>query len=285
MGSAPTPTVDFHQHLWPPKLIEALRRRRTPPRISGDLLQLPSGEYPAEVGAHDLEARIRVLDVDGIDVGVVSCPPTLELDEELIETYHEGILETVAGSGGRLVALASGVVRDGFVGTCVAAGDLDDLDGLAPILDELVATSRPLFVHPAASPTPTGGPPWWAPVVGYTAQMQAAYAQWLAFGAARWPHLRIVFAMLAGGAPVQIERLASRGVDTRTILHDNVYLDASSYASRALELAFATYGVGQIVYGSDRPVVDGGATLRSIRGFGQALADAVCRDNPARILM
>jgi predicted TIM-barrel fold metal-dependent hydrolase len=121
-------------------------------------------------------------------------------------------------------------------------------------------------------------------VVDYTAQMQAAYAAWLAHGSDRWPDLRVVFAILAGGAPFQLERLASRGVDTRGVLHPNVYLDTASYGVRALELSLSTYGIGQLVYGSDAPVIDAEPTLRAIRGFGQAVADAVCRDNPARLL-
>jgi predicted TIM-barrel fold metal-dependent hydrolase len=46
----------------------------------------------------------------------------------------------------------------------------------------------------------------------------------------------------------------------------------------------ATYGVGQIVYGSDWPVIDVEPTLRAVRGFGQAVADAVLQNNPARLL-
>ena len=114
--------------------------------------------------------------------------------------------------------------------------------------------------------------------------MQLAYAHWLAHGAERWSDLRIVFAILAGGAPIQLERLASRGVDTRTVLHENVFFDTASYGERALELALATFGVRQIVYGSDRPVIDPRPTLRAVRGFGQAVVDAVCRDNPGRLL-
>jgi hypothetical protein len=31
-------------------------------------------------------------------------------------------------------------------------------------------------------------------------------------------------------------------------------------------------------------VIDAEPTLRSVRGFGQAVVDAVCRENPARLL-
>jgi hypothetical protein len=252
-------SVDFHQHLWPPALIEALQKRKSPPRLDGALLQLPSGEWPVDLGAHALDARLLALDRDEIDVAVISCPPTLELDEDLLAAYHEGITEVIAASDGRLRALSCGEARSGFVGVCVAAPALGDLDALAPLLGELQRRDEVLFVHPGASPA-------------------------RARGADEWPDLRVVFAILAGGAPIQLERLASRGIDTRTVLHDNVFFDTASYGERALELALATYGVGQIIYGSDRPVIDAESTLRAVRSFGQAVADAVCRDNPARLL-
>ena len=273
----------MHQHLWPEALIAALQARRERPRLRGNMLELASGASEIDLGAHVLETRLALLDRHELDVAVISCAPTLELDEELIEIYHEGILELVAASGGRLRALACGTVREGFVGACVAAEKLADPTALTPLLDELERRDSVLFVHPGPTETPTGAPAWWSAVVGYTAQMQAAYAAWLVHGAAAWPKLDVVFAILAGGAPFQLERLASRGVDSRGVLEANVYLDTASYGERALELSLAAYGVGRLVYGSDMPVIDAGASLRSVRGFGQAVADAVCRDNPERL--
>jgi hypothetical protein len=278
------PSYDLHQHLWPPALLDALHARRQPPRLRGDVLQLPSGEWTLDVSCHDLEARVAALDRDEIDVAVISCPPTLELDDALVDAYHDGMLEVVGSAKGRLQALAYATTRDGFVGACVAADALADLERLAPLLSELEQRGELLFVHPGPENGMRSSPPWWASVVGYTAQMQAAYAAWLADGAAAWPELRVLFAILAGGAPMQLERLGSRGVDTRTVLHEHVYFDTASYGDRALGLALATYGVRQLVYGSDWPVIDAETTLRSVRGFGQAVAEAVCCENPARLL-
>ena len=278
------PTYDLHQHLWPPVLIRALEARHDKPRLRGTTLQLPSGDWEIDLRLHELDARLAALDRDEVDVAVVSCPPTLELGDELAEAYHEGMLELVAESRGRLLALACGVARDGFAGACVSALDVNDLAALAPVATELERRGELLFVHPGPALTPPGAPPWWPAVVGYTAQMQAAYAAWLAHGAEQWPDLRVVFAILAGGAPMQLERLASRGIETRVVLFENVYLETASYAERALGLAMATYGVGQLVYGSDWPVIDPEPTLRSVRSFGQAVVDAVCRDNPTRLL-
>jgi len=277
-------SYDLHQHLWPEALIEGLRARRELPRLKGSLLELPSGDSEIDLAAHTLEARLALLDRDEIDVAVVSLPPTLELDEELVEAYHEGIAEVVDASGGRLRALASGSFREGFAGSCVPAWDLAGLVALEPLLGELERHGSLLFVHPGPAAVPADGPEWWPAVVDYTTQMQAAYAAWIALYADRWPDLRVVFAILAGGAPFQLERLASRGVDTRGVVRPNVFLDTASYGERALELSLATYGVAQLVYGSDAPVIDSEPTLRSIRGFGQAVADVVCRENPARLL-
>jgi 6-methylsalicylate decarboxylase len=277
------PTYDVHQHLWPEQLIAALQARRERPRLDGNRLELSTGEWEVDLAAHALDARLGLLDRDELDVAVISCPPTLELDDDLREVYHQGILELVAASGGRLLALACGSARDGFAGACVAADELADLAELTPLLSELEQRGEVLFVHPGPVEPPYGAPDWWSAVVGYTAQMQAAYAAWLAQGTLAWPRLNVVFAILAGGAPIQLERLASRGFDSRAVLEANIYLDTASYADRALELSLATYGVGRLVYGSDTPVIEAGATLRSVRRFGQAVADAVCRDNPGRL--
>jgi len=277
-------TYDVHQHLWPEALIEGLQARQERPRLRGTVLELPSGEWEVDLGAHTLEARLALLDRDEVDVAVISCPPTMELGPELEEAYHEGIAELVAASKGRLVALACGSPRDGFAGVCVSAWSLGGLTELEPLLGELERRGSFLFVHPGPAPVLPGVPAWWPAVVDYTAQMQAAYAAWLALYTDRWPELRVVFAILAGGAPIQLERLASRGVETRSVLRPNVFLDTASYGERALELALATYGVAQLVYGSDVPVIDSDQTLRSVRGFGQAVEDVVCRDNPARLL-
>ena len=52
----------------------------------------------------------------------------------------------------------------------------------------------------------------------------------------------------------------------------------------AIELCLSTFGVGNLVYGSDVPVIDSVFTLDAVRGFGDAVADALCRENPARLL-
>ena len=96
--------------------------------------------------------------------------------------------------------------------------------------------------------------------------MQRAYFAWLARAQERWSDVTVVFAILAGGAPMQLERLASRGVDVRSTLHRNVFFDTASYGRRALELCIETFGVEQLVFGSDAP---GGRPVARRSGAGE----------------
>src|SRR5205085_2204894 len=155
------------------------------------------------------------------------------------EIWETGIVELARASGGRIVPLAAREPADGFAGLCVAGRELRDLDALAPRLDALAARGGFLFVHPGGADSPPGAPSWWTAVVDYTAEMQAAYAAWLAAGAERWPALDVVFAILAGGAPIHLERLATRGVDERRAMLPHVWFDTASYGRRALELTMA----------------------------------------------
>jgi 6-methylsalicylate decarboxylase len=285
------PTYDLHQHLWPDPLVEALAARTSPPYLRDGLLVLASeGAFEIDPAVYGLESCITGLDRAEIDVAVVSCPPTLGIEqlaeeeaEPLLRAYHEGALAAVDASGGRVLALSMQRPLDGFVGTILAADDFSDLDRLAATLDEVVQRGTFVFVHPGPGRSPAGAPAWWAPAVDYTAQMQRAYSAWLAHGIDRWPSLRVVFAILAGGAPFQLERMQARGFDISVALHPTLYLDTASYGRRALELCLATFGARQIVYGSDAPVVDPSVTLAHVRSFGQAAAKALCSDTPTAL--
>jgi 6-methylsalicylate decarboxylase len=282
---------DLHRHLWPESFLAALRERAEVPRLDGWTLHLADGSYPIDGDAYGPERCLTELDRDGIDVALLSLPPTFGLEllapgeaERLVGAYHDGVLEAVAGSGGRLRALAADRPRDGFVGVCLPATAFGDLDSLAPVLDELQRRDQLLFVHPGLSPAPAGAPPWWQAVVGYTAQMQAAYAAWLAGGIDRWPDLRVLFAILAGGGPFQLERLRSRGFDARRALRPTLFFDVASYGNRAIELCLATLGGGALVFGSDAPVIDPRPTLAAVRSFGEAVVNVLCQQNPEGLL-
>lgn len=284
-------SIDVHQHLLPPALVEVLQRRTAPPRLTDGMLELLEGSFRFDPSENDPERRLALLDREGIDLAVLSLQPTLGHEAlpdseqaELVAAWEEGILELVAASGGRLAALAAGPARPGFVGACVGSAVFGDPALLQASATALAEHGGFLFVHPSGGPVPPGRPAWWGAMSLYTAQMQAAYLAWLTDGQWRWPEIPVVFGILAGGGPFQLERLASRGVDVRSNLHPNVFFDTASYGRRALELCIETFGIEQLVYGSDLPVVDPEPTARAIRGFGESVETLLRQDTPARLL-
>jgi 6-methylsalicylate decarboxylase len=277
---------DFHQHLWPEPFIRALERRAEPPRLRGSRLELSvEGSFEVDLGLHELDERLALLDRYELDIAVVSLAPTMETDahEELRAAYHDGISELADAASGRIVALGAGARPAGFAGACVSAEMFRA--GVDPLLGELDRAGGLLFVHPGVpSPAHAGAPSWWASVVDYTGQMQAAYATWRHRDAGRFPGVPIVFAILAGGAPIQLERLRSRDLEASNVPHENGFLDTSSYGRRALELCLSTLGASKLVFGSDAPVIDVGPTFTAVAGLGRAAARTITSDNPARIL-
>ncbi len=285
------PSIDIHQHLWPEPFVAALRARHAPPFLDKDVLVLHEGRFMIDPLRDDLAGRLELLDVDGIDSAVISLQKTLGTSElprdeqdELELAWVEGARDIVAASEGRLLAFAPNRYVPGFAGTSIDGNLFADLDSIAPLLDELERHSSPLFVHPGAVAKTGRVPTWWTAVVDYTAQMHVAYFRWLAEGRGRWPSLRVAFAILAGGAPFQLERLGQRGPATRAALDANVFFDVATYARRSIELCAETFGVSHLLYGSDRPVVDPAQTLRAVRGFGEAVEKLLTIDNPTSFL-
>ncbi len=151
------------------------------------------------------------------------------------------------------------------------------LQWVGPLLERLEAHDAPLFVHPGPvataadegrglgrflHPIDAGGanaaealPGWWPALTDYVAQMQAAWFAFLDAGRAAHPRLRVLFAMLAGGAPLQLERYAARAGEPPPAPDPLVYYDTSSYGPRMSGPMLEAVGAGQLVYGSDRPVV------------------------------
>ena len=120
----------------------------------------------------------------------------------------------------------------------------------------------PLFVHPGGvagaqvHEAPLTDPLWWRALTDYVSQMQAAWLTFATHGRRELPGLTVVFAMLAGGAPLQSERLATRGGPVVDLRDPLTFYDTSSYGPGLVEAMAGWVGPAQLVYGSDRPVVE-----------------------------
>jgi hypothetical protein len=303
--------VDIHQHLWPERLIGELSRRHRPPfiRKAGARWKLRLDDEPEhlfDLSQHDASVRARQLGGEGIDRAVISLSIPLGIErlpadeaEPLLECYHAGVLELGdpfdAWASTRLRSPDPGRVDEaldqGLVGLALPAGAIASREGLVrcrPLLSRLEVRGAPLFVHPGPDPLeihieqdkPNADPAWWPAMTSYVAQMNAAWHAFAAWGRLSHPSLRVVFAMLAGGAPLHHERYLARGGPSTAIGDREIFYDTSSYGERALDAAVRVVGIDQLVYGSDRPVVDPPPPDL----LGEAAAEMMLRVNPERLL-
>jgi hypothetical protein len=279
--------TDVHQHLLPEDLISALSLRTRAPRIANGQLHL-AGEpaSPFDPADHDPAARAATDDLDRIVIalssalGIETLPP--EEADPLLDAFNRGILELGAPFelwGAAPTAEAVDDLLDaGALGVAVPAAALADRRGLrrvAPLLDRLESRGAPLFVHPGPANVAPSAPPWWPALTSYVTDMNAAWHAFATWGRPRHPQLRVVYAMLAGGAPLQAERLAARGGPGAAVHDPLAWFDVSFYGPLALDAMIRAIGIDRLLYGSDRPVAEPPATA----ALGDAVAHALTVTN------
>jgi len=297
----PEPATDVHQHVWPAPLLEALRRRRAAPRLTGWTLELPGEpDYEIDPSDHDVAVRVRQASADGLERVLVSLSSplgieSLPVDEaaELLDAWHDGARELgepfAAWASAPLAEIDADALErrldQGFVGLQLPATALTDAAGfarVAPLLGLLERRGRPLFVHPGPVQgdrrADTETPAWWPAIVDYVSQMHAAWFAFRVHGRPRHPRLRACFAMLAGLAPLHGERFAARA-GHRTVVDPAVFLETSSYGPRAIDAVVRVTGIDPLVHGSDRPYAPPPQS-----GLGDAAEIALRVTNPARLL-
>lgn len=283
--------IDVHQHLWTEPLVEALAARRDFPyvRVENELTVLYlAGERPYVIDllAEAPQSRSALVELDGLDRALLCLSSPLGIEglprahaTSLIDAYHEGALALDDPFGvWAAIALDRADPDDvdraldrGCVGLALPAGALAGVDGVASlraILARLELRGAPLLVHPGPGLSPDlvrpareialCEPLWWPALTSYVASMQAAWLAFLAVGRPSHPRLRVIFTMLAGLAPLHAERLSSRGGPAPDEPDPLVFYDTSSYGPRAIRAMEDLVGPGQLLYGSDRPVVEPG---------------------------
>jgi predicted TIM-barrel fold metal-dependent hydrolase len=288
--------IDVHQHLWPAEFVDRLRARTEPPYLDGWTLHT-AGEpaYEVDPAAHELGKRIALeQDAQTTLVGVsLSSPLGIEQlgDAALLDAWHDGASALPAPfKAWAAVDLLEpdvegldSLLSKGFLGLQLPAHVLGTPAAWAELGDLLAVADRsnkPILVHPGNATQPAGDVPgWWAPVVDYTLQLQAAWWAWHAFGGrTAFPRLRLCFAAAAGLAPVHHERLAARGGRLGTI-DPNLFVDTSSYGPQGIDAVARVLGIDQVVHGTDRPYA-GTVELRQ----GAAATAVIRYNNPHRLL-
>ena len=200
-------------------------------------------------------------------LGIETLPP----DEagELLDAYHDGVLALPAPFG----AWAAACLTE--IDPAALRGELDRGSSGCSFRRRRCSTppattgrgrcstcsrrpGRPLFIHPATGGPArgtAGAPTWWPAIVPYVQQMHAAWFAFRAYGRPRHPRLRVCFAILAGLAPLHGERFAARA-GGRNLVDPDVFLEVSSYGTRAIDATIRVLGIDALVNGSDRPYAD-----------------------------
>ena len=277
--------TDIHQHIWTRPLVEALASRGEHPFVrdeQGLTVLFLAGERPYVIDLDSEEAsrRAELARHDGLDRALVCLSSPLGIESlprkdatELIDAYHDGALALGEPFGvwGALALDRLGpddvdrALARGCVGVSLPAGALgsiDTLTRLSPVLGRIQEHGVPLFVHPGpGTRLPTheatlGDPLWWPALTRYVAEVHAAWFVFVTAARRQFPELRAVFAMLAGLAPLHSERLLARGGPAIGIEDPLIFYDTSSNGPQAISLMERLVGSEQLLYGSDRPVVD-----------------------------
>jgi 6-methylsalicylate decarboxylase len=277
--------IDVHQHVWTEPLIHALSLREELPfvRFEHDLTILyAAGERPyvLDPSTRDAGLRTEVLDRDGIGRALVCISSPLGIEAlpreqslAVIDAYHAGALALGDRFGiWGAVPLERPEPADvdralelGCVGVSVPAGAIASLEALTRfrgVLGRLQERNAPLFVHPgpgrpwgsAQSCPALRDPLWWPALTAYVAQMQAAWLVFATAGRLEHPQLRVVFAMFAGLAPQQADRLHARGGPQVELADANTFYECSSYGPDAWSALESRVGASQLLFGSDRPM-------------------------------
>jgi hypothetical protein len=267
--------------------VERLAARRELPfvRLERGLTVLYlAGERPYVIDrtGEDPARRAALVQRDGLDRALLCLSSPLGIEglcreqaTPLLDAYHEGALGLDAPFGvWGAIALDRPEPEDvdraldrGCVGLSLPAGALagvDELLRLRPVLDRLEARGAPLFVHPGpglgSSDRQAGAslaePLWWPALTHYVAGLQASWLAFQAVGRPDHPRLRVIFSMLAGLAPLHAERLSARGGPGHLAPDPLLFYETSSYGPLAAGALESLVGARQILYGSDRPVLD-----------------------------
>jgi 6-methylsalicylate decarboxylase len=278
--------IDVHQHLWSPQLVQALRERRELPFVRterGLTVLFIRGERPylIDLSAETAARRAALVELDGLDGALLCLSSPLDIEslprpesQRLIDAYQDGALSLDAPFGvWGAIALEGPDPGDvdralelGCVGISLPAGALagvEKVSRLNAVLARLEELDLPLLVHPGGGPGMQRGvgaslqdPLWWPAMTTYLAQMQASWMAFVTAGRGAHPELRVIFAALAGLAPLHAERLQARGGPPASLTDPLIFYDTSSYGPRTVRSIQALVGAGQLLYGSDRPVVE-----------------------------
>jgi aminocarboxymuconate-semialdehyde decarboxylase len=232
------PTIDFHNHFYPPEYLNALRDGPSNVRITTDNQGNPCLHYPGDYnvavrGHRDINYRLDVLAEAGIDTQILTLTtPGTHIEEpkraiELARLVNDAFAAIVRNHGERFRALATLPLNDPVASLRELKRTMDQVHFAGAMLFSNVNGSSladerfwPLYefasdrravlhIHPT---NPTGVEAmkeyWLMPLVGFPLDTTLAAAHLVFAGVAkRFPGIRWALSHLGGAIPYIAERL------------------------------------------------------------------------------
>ncbi len=256
------PIIDFHNHYYPPKYIEALERGPSAVRITHDDQGNPALHYPGDYnvavpGHRDIDYREQVLRESGVDTQIITLTtPGTHIEEtatavRLASLVNDAFARAVADKRGRFVALATLPLNDPAASVAEfrraveqlhfrGAMVFSNINGVAlhdqrfwKLYEAANEAGAVLHIHPT---NPVGVEAmldyWLMPLVGFLMDTTLAAAGLVFSGVAeRFPRIRWVLGHLGGAIPYLAERL-DRGYSAFSECRQNISQTPSTYLKR-----------------------------------------------------
>ena len=231
------PVIDFHNHYYPPKYLEALRSGGTSVKVTVDAEGNPVLHYPGDYniavrGHRDLTYRATVLDEHRVDMQVVTLTtPGTHVESprraaELASLVNDEFRTAMETKGRRFTALATLPLNDPAASAtelrraCTQLGMrgamlFSNVNGRAlsdetffPIYEVANDLDAVLYIHPTA---PVGVEAmqqyWLMPLVGFLMDTTLAAASLVFAGVPeRFPRIKWALCHLGGAVPYIAER-------------------------------------------------------------------------------
>jgi aminocarboxymuconate-semialdehyde decarboxylase len=256
------PTIDFHNHFYPPEYIKALEQGPSAVRITHDSAGNPCLHYPGDFnvavpGHRDIEYREQILRDSGVDTQVITLttPGTHREGStaaiRLARLVNDAFAHIVGSKRGRFAALATLPLCDPVASVAELRRAMEELkfpgvmvfsnvNGVAlshqsfwPLWEAADELGAVVHIHPT---NPVGVEAmldyWLMPLVGFLMDTTLAAASLVFSGVAeRFPNIKWVLGHLGGAIPYLAERL-DRGYEAFADCRKNISRPPTSYLKK-----------------------------------------------------
>jgi len=254
--------IDFHNHYYPPKYLQALQSGQSSVRVTIDADGNPNLHYPGDYnvavrGHRDLEYREQVLDEHGVDMQVLSLTtPGTHVEERrvaarLASVVNDEFKEAMERRGRRFTALATLPLNDPTASLAEFRRAIDQLgmrgamlfsnvNGVPlsdarffPLYEAADAAGAVLYIHPSHPANVDMMREYWLmPLVGFLFDTTLAAASLVFSGVPeRFPRIRWALCHLGGAIPYLAERL-DRGYQAFRECRAHIQRPPSEYLKR-----------------------------------------------------